>query len=80
MYPGESCGDGVVNIFDILEVIDIVLNIGEHSDCQLNQADVPTSTPPDCLDPDSDINIFDVLVIIDKALDKPNCCDAYDFQ
>jgi PKD repeat protein len=80
VYPGESCGDGVVNIFDILEEIDIVLGITEPSACQAEQANVPTSLPPDCVDPDDDINIFDVLVIIDKALDKPNCCDAYDFQ
>ncbi|MEE8382986.1 MAG: hypothetical protein V3R78_14035, partial [Thermodesulfobacteriota bacterium] len=80
VYPAKDCGDGEVNIFDILEEIDIILGITEPSACQAEQANVPTSMPPDCVDPDDDINIFDVLVIIDKALDNPNCCDAYDFQ
>jgi hypothetical protein len=80
VYPAKDCGDGVVNIFDILEEIDIVLGITEPSACQAEQANVPTSLPPDCVDPDGDINLFDVLVIIDKALDNPNCCDAYNFQ
>jgi hypothetical protein len=80
VYPAKDCGDGEVNIFDILEEIDIVLGITEPSACQAEQANVPTSLPPECVDPDDDINLFDVLVIIDKALDNPNCCDAYDFQ
>jgi PKD repeat protein len=77
--PKETCGDGEVNIFDILEEIDFVLGITEPSACQAEQANVPTSLPPDCVDPDDDINLFDVLVIIDKTLAKENCCDCYYF-
>ena len=77
VYPGgDDCGDGVVNIFDILEEIDISLDVVDKpSDCQLERGNVPTSLPPDCVVPDDEINVFDVLVIIDKALLKPNCCD-----
>jgi hypothetical protein len=88
VYPREClpddpvCGDGVTDIFDILEVIDIILNIVEPSDCQAARADVPTGTPPYCgcigeddCQVDGVIDIFDLLVIIDMALGKPNCCD-----
>ena len=79
VYPREDCGDGVINIFDILDEIDFVLGILEPSDCQALQANVPTSLPPLCDDPDDEINIFDVLVLIDLALGKSNCCDYYYF-
>jgi hypothetical protein len=81
VYPREclpaqpNCGDGVVDIFDILEEVDFVLGIITPSICQFARADVPTGTPPYCSDPDSVIDIFDVLVIIDMALGKANCCD-----
>ena len=80
VYPPESCGDGAINIFDILEEIDIILGIVENPlECQVEQGDVPTGDPTceDCSPPDGEINIFDLLVIIDKALDKDNCCDYY---
>ena len=88
VYPREClpddplCGDGVVDIFDILEEIDFVLQIVTPSICQEERADVPIGQPPycGCVGPDvcvvdGTINIFDVLVIIDMALGKPNCCD-----
>ncbi len=86
-----NCGDGVVDIFDILEEIDFALgivgaydpgnpNAGENmSLCQTLRADVPTGTPPYCSDPDGTIDVLDVLVIIDMALGKANCCDYYYF-
>ena len=92
IYPRDclpdmpNCGDGIVDIFDILEEIDFALGIVKPSDCQHNaaaappvhsRADVPTGTPPYCTAPDGDINIFDVLVIIDMALGKANCCEYY---
>ena len=79
--PGDDCGDGSINIFDILEEIDIVLGIIVPTECQVEQGDVPTGNPTcdDCSPPDGVINIFDILVIIDKALDKDNCCDYYYF-
>jgi len=82
VYPSDTCGDGVVNIFDILEEIDIVLGIMEPLECQETQADVPTGLPTcadDCTPPDDEINIFDILVLIDKALERVNCCDCYYF-
>jgi hypothetical protein len=88
VYPREcdpempNCGDGVVDIFDILEEIDFVLQIVAPSPCQAERADVPIGQPPycgcegeeDCL-VDGQINIFDALVVIDMALGKANCCD-----
>lgn len=88
IYPAEClpddpiCGDGVVDIFDVLEAIDIALGIQIPTDCQLAHGDVPGGTPPYCgCEGDDDcqtngvIDLFDVLVIIDMALDKANCCD-----
>jgi hypothetical protein len=77
------CGDGMIDLFDILEAVDIILNLQIATDCQLNNGDVPNGVPPYCGNPpgtpncerDSDIDIFDVLVMIDKALGKMNCCD-----
>lgn len=83
VYPREVppdkpyCGDGEVDIFDILGVIDIVLGVKEPTECQEGRADVSTGTPPYCTAPDGEIDIFDVLVLIKKALGKPNCCDFW---
>jgi hypothetical protein len=81
------CGDGVVDLFDILEAIDIILGLQEATLCQIGNADVPNGMPPYCGSPagtpncesDGDIDIFDVLVMIDKALGKANCCDYCNF-
>lgn len=78
-----SCGDGIVDLFDILEAVDIILNLQTATACQIGNGDVPNGIPPYCGNPsgtpncesDSDIDIFDVLVIIDKALGRMNCCD-----
>jgi hypothetical protein len=83
----ETCGDGVVDLFDILEAIDIILGLQEATLCQIGNADVPNGMPPYCGSPagtpncesDGDIDIFDVLVMIDKALGKANCCDYCNF-
>ena len=77
------CGDGVIDLFDILEAVDIILNLQVATDCQIANGDVPNGMPPYCGNPpgtpncqgDGDIDIFDVLVMIDKALGKMNCCD-----
>jgi len=81
VYPRENppdnpyCGDGIVDIFDLLEEIDFILGIIEPSDCQLTRANVPTGTPPYCDDHDEEIDIFDALVMVDMALGKSNCFD-----
>ena len=77
--PGEKdCGDGEVNIFDILTEVDFALNPGHiPDDCQKLRANVPTGTPPGCQDPNGVIDIYDVMVIIDMALNRQDCCSYY---
>jgi hypothetical protein len=84
-YECESCGDGIVDIFDELAAIDIALGLQTASECQMLHGDVPLGVPPYCGNPagvnppncetDGVIDIFDALVIIDKSLSKMNCCD-----
>ena len=86
-FPGAmDCGDGTVDLFDILKAIDIILYFdGVGSACQMkcSHGDVPNGMPPYCGNPpgdpncecDGDIDVFDILVIIDTALGKANCCD-----
>ncbi len=79
------CGDGVVDLFDILEMVDIILAVDGYTatPCQLDNGNVPNGMPPYCGNPsgttncltDQEINIFDLMVIIDMALGKANCCD-----
>ncbi len=81
------CGDGVIDLFDILEAVDIMLNLQTATLCQIGNGDVPNGMPPYCGNPpgtpncdtDGDIDIFDLLVIIDKALGRMNCCDYCSF-
>ena len=83
VYPPEStpgakdCGDGVVDIFDILAEVDFALGAVVPDACQLIRGDVPTGTPPYCQDPNGVIDIFDVMVIIDMALNRQDCCSYY---
>ena len=77
------CGDGQVDIFDILEMVDILLGNVDVTECQTVHGDVPNGMPPYCGNPSGEANcqsdgvltIFDLLVVIDKALGKANCCD-----
>ena len=83
----SACGDGMVDLFDILEGIDIILRLQEATLCQIGNADVPNGMPPYCGEPagtpnsvtNGEVDIFDVLVVIDKALGKINCCDYCSF-
>ena len=81
LTPGWDCGDGVVDIYDIMCEVDFALTVATPDDCQAMRANVPTGTPPDCEDPsaepDNPINILDVMVIIDMALDRQDCCTFY---
>ena len=83
VWPEESspgagdCGDSVIDIFDILEEVDIALN-DDADACQAGpRSDVPTGTPPYCLDPDGVVDILDVMVIIDMVLHRQDCCSYY---
>ena len=79
----SSCGDGVVDIFDVMEAVDIILGLQEPTDCQTERANVPNGMPPYCGEPagvpncarDADIDMLDVLVIMDVARGKFNCCE-----
>jgi len=90
IYPRECldpgctpCGDNAVDLYDVLEAIDIILGISTPTNCQIDHGDVPNGIPPYCGDPagtpdcDSNeaIDIFDALVIIDMAQGRSNCCD-----
>lgn len=74
--PKETCGDGKVDLYDALKMIDIVLGITVPSDCQLAGANVPNGIPPECRERDDDIDIFDIMVIIDIILKRDNCCES----
>jgi hypothetical protein len=74
--PKNTCGNGVVDLYDILTEIDFILGIQTPTDCQAAKADIVRyGMPPYCYVPDGVIDIFDAMVIIDKALKKPNCID-----
>jgi hypothetical protein len=80
---GTCCGDGVINMYDVLEIDDIILGLQTPTSCQIANGDVPNGTPPYCGNPpgtpncesDGDIDQFDRKVINDKALGRMNCCD-----
>jgi len=75
--PGWDCGDGDVDIFDVLEEVGFALGTDTPDGCQAVRANVPTGTPPNCLDPDGGIDILDIMVLIDMALDRQDCCSYY---
>ncbi len=72
-----DCGDGDVDIFDILEEVDFIIHVKDPDECQAVRADVPTGTPPDCDPPDGTIDVGDLMVIIDMALNRQDCCSYY---
>jgi len=77
------CGDGVIDMLDVLEMDDIAQGLQTATSCQISKGDVPNGVPPNCGNPsgipncesDGDMDIFDTLVIIDKAAGRINCCD-----
>ncbi len=72
-----DCGDGVVDIYDVMCEVDFALTAATPDDCQSPRADVPTGTPPDCIPNDRDIDILDIMVLIDMALNRQDCCTFY---
>ena len=77
LTPYWDCGDGVVDIYDMICEVDFALTAATPDDCQAMRADVPTGTPPDCIPPDGTINILDITVLIDMALSRQDCCTFY---
>jgi hypothetical protein len=74
---GWDCGDGIIDIYDIMCEVDLSLTAVTPDDCQLPRADVPTGTPPFCDAPDGEINILDIMVVTDMAMGRPDCCTFY---
>jgi hypothetical protein len=74
--PGWDCGDGRVDIYDIMCEVDFALTTIADT-CQLYRADVPTGTPPWCTEPDGEVNILDIMVLIDMSLNRQDCCSFY---
>jgi hypothetical protein len=77
LLDGWDCGDGIVDIYDIMCVVDLALTATVADDCQFPRADVPNGTPPTCGDPDGVINILDIMVITDMAMNRSDCCTFY---
>jgi hypothetical protein len=75
VWPPDTCGDGVIDIFDVLTEVDFAIEKKIPTDCQAAKGNVPTGTPPDCTASDNEINIFDIMTMIDKALGRSNCID-----
>jgi hypothetical protein len=77
LVTGWNCGDGVIDIFDVMCAVDFALTATTPDECQLQRADVPAGTPPNCSAPDGEISIMDVLVLIDMSLMRQDCCTFY---
>ena len=78
----KDCGDGDVDLVDIITEVNFALSSVIPDDCQKIRGDVPTGTPgygepPYCTPPDGVINVLDVMVLIDMALDRQDCCTYY---
>ena len=68
-----SCGDGVVDLFDILEAVDIILGLQDPTCCQIDNGDVPNGMPPYCGEPAGTPNCQNT-----SDLDGLGACDPYD--
>jgi len=78
----KDCGDGDVDLVDIITEVNFALGSVIPDDCQFIRGDVPTGTPgygdpPYFTEPDGVINVLDVMVLIDMALDRQDCCTYY---
>ena len=72
-----TVGDGLVNIFDVVRDIQILLEAYTPAYCELAAGDVPTGEPPYCLAPDGVINVQDILIIVARILGRQNCIESY---
>jgi hypothetical protein len=73
VWPPDTCGDGVIDIHDLLTEVDFAVGRQTPTACQAAKGDVPTGSPPDCTASDNEIDIFDLMTMIDQALWRPNC-------
>ena len=74
---GWNCGDGIVDIYDIMCEVNFALEATIPDECQLRRADVPTGSVPSCIEPDGVIDILDIMVLVDMALNRQDCCTFY---
>ncbi len=82
VYPlsidGLTVGDGLINIFDVVRDIQIILADYTPNDCEFTAGDVPTGTQAGgCAAPDAEINISDVMAIVQEILGRDNCLNHY---
>jgi len=88
LTPGWDCGDGVVDIYDLMCEIEFAMSLNTPDECQAMRVDLPTGTPGllsncpsedigGCCPPDGQVDILDIMVIIDMAQGKSDCCNHY---
>ncbi|MDY6972117.1 MAG: metallophosphoesterase, partial [Thermodesulfobacteriota bacterium] len=81
LWPYDSVsgavGDGLVNIFDVVRDIQILLETYTPSVCEFVSGNVPTGDPPYCQAPDEVINVQDILIIVARILERQNCIESY---
>jgi len=58
-YPGDINADGVTNVLDIIQIINIILGMLNPTDCQLWAADV---------NEDEAVNILDIVTMVNMIL------------
>jgi hypothetical protein len=86
--PEWDCGDGVVDIYDLMCQVEFVMTATTPDECQVQRIDLPTGTPGvfgscpgedvgGCCPPDGMVDILDVMVIIDIAQGRPDCCNYF---
>ena len=77
LVDGWDCGDGAVDIYDVMCAVNFALTAESPDACQAIRADVPTGTPPTCDAPNGGVDIMDIMVLIDMALNRQDCCTFY---
>ncbi len=86
--PGFDCGDGVVDIYDIMCAVEFAMTITTPDECKAVRVELPTGTPGQfgncpgedvggCCPPDGKMDILDVMVVIDIAQGRSDCCNHY---
>jgi len=85
--PGLDCGDGIVDIYDLVCEIEFVMTSNTPNQCQATRVDLPNGTPgiqgscsedvDGCCAPNGSLDILDIMVIIDMAQGRPDCCNHF---